>query len=244
VLFERVGERLNSSWIVNEGTTSSSVCSVVAAKKDACGSKVSGDPDLRQERARWHRRGGNGERRQAIRIAEHLDARAPRPAEPFANRITVNFDCPVHEVHDPVVIEASPGIDASLETAIQADARVGDLDDERGCRGMAGRGVASAAADDGDVRLRLGVTTEREWELNADAPSRANAVLSLHHELDRPRVWVVLGLGDDEPARHELDRVVLWRTPRSINRSYSRRVLIAGSLMVSSQYRRAGYEST
>jgi hypothetical protein len=82
--------------------------------------------------------------------------------EPLANRLTANLNRSVHQIDDPVVVDAGPGIDASLETAIHAEARVCHLDDEGCRRRMARRSVTGAAKDDGNVRLRLGITSQRQ----------------------------------------------------------------------------------
>ena len=75
----------------------------------------------------------------------------------------MHLERPIDEVHDPVLVQAGPRVDRRLEAAVEPQARVGDLDDERRRRGVGGDVVERRAGDDRDVGLGLRVLTERQW---------------------------------------------------------------------------------
>lgn len=94
------------------------------------------------------------------------------------------------------------------EAAVEAQAGVGDLDDERGTRGMLATVVSPAPAGHGNVGLRLRLVIEGDRSLGPDQPLRAEG--GAEGALDQPDRRVVggpLGLAHDQVADDELDRL-------------------------------------
>ena len=64
----------------------------------------------------------------------------------------VHLEDAIHQVQDPIVREAGARVQAAFVLAVQRQARLADLDDEHGPRGVFGHVVAKAARDHGDVQ--------------------------------------------------------------------------------------------
>src|SRR5919198_580563 len=134
---------------------------------------------LRQQISDAHGRGGRSERREVRARGEHLPA-GVTPAERgggLGPRLTVYLEDAVLEVEDPVVIEPGSGVETALVLPIEAEARLGHLNGENWTRGMRPAVVVRAPANDGDVRLGLGVLVEPDGPLRADGPPRAECRL-------------------------------------------------------------------
>src|SRR5256885_16957609 len=122
---------------------------------------------LRQEIGDGDARGRRRKRRDGGVGAERLDRRvAPvPPGRAWSRRLAMNLEHAIDEVDDPVVHDPRPCIGRSLPSSGQAQARLGDLDDERRARRMRVDVIARRAADDADGRLRLGPVAEDDRTL-------------------------------------------------------------------------------
>jgi hypothetical protein len=110
--------------------------------------------------------------------------------------IAVGLEDPLREIHDPVVGEPGPGVEAALVLAVQREAGLAHLDHEHGTRGVAGLIVAKAPRHDRQVRLRLGVLIEGErasW-----IPSRVERDRRASSAARTAAKWPLPPLGDDE----------------------------------------------
>jgi hypothetical protein len=117
----------------------------------------------------------------------------------------VHLERVVHEVHDPVLTQPGLRIERRLEATIEAQARVGDLDHERGRRGMRREIVLWFPGDDRDVRLRLRVLPERERGVQARVPRTAERRREEPPDFRGDRgVGAALGLPDHEHAIEQL----------------------------------------
>lgn len=76
-------------------------------------------------------------------------------ARRIRNRLSIHFDDAIHEIHDPVVEHAGPGIQAALVAPVEHQARFRHFDEERGPSRVFGTIVTMLARNDGDVGLRL-----------------------------------------------------------------------------------------
>src|SRR5882724_3088317 len=122
------------------------------------------------------------------------------------DRPSVDFQDAIDEVHDPEVLQASAGVDAALVLAVEGQARLRDLDDERGPRGMLTAVAPTRAARDRDVGLGLGLVVERDGTLRPHQPARLEgSAESVLDETDRRVVRALLGLAHDELAPQELE---------------------------------------
>src|SRR5207245_5952184 len=84
-----------------------------------------------------------------------------------------------------------------------------DFDDERRASRMRIDVITRRAADDADVRLRLGPVTENDRTLCLDEPTLSERPLHrLRHEKHRRPVRAVLRLLHEQQAIEQLDRVV------------------------------------
>ena len=104
--------------------------------------------------------------------AEGLDDEEA-PAEfrgPIRPRLAGDLEHLVHEIHDPVVGDAGARVEAALVAAVEAQARLGDLDEDSRARGVLGKIVSREAGHHHDIRLRLGFVVERDGVLHSDEP--------------------------------------------------------------------------
>src|SRR6266536_3587574 len=77
-------------------------------------------------------------------------------------RLAVHLQHTIDEVHDPVVIDPRPRVEAALAFAIELEARLRDLHGERHSRRVRFTIVSRAALDHDEVRFRLGFVIERD----------------------------------------------------------------------------------
>ena len=81
----------------------------------------------------------------------------------------------IDEVHDPVVLDSRPRVEAALVQPVECEARLRDLDHQ----GWTGRVrvvvIAGAAGNDDEIGLWLGVVIERHGRLGSDDPSIRNS---------------------------------------------------------------------
>src|SRR5207245_10488690 len=103
---------------------------------------------------------------------------APRvtPAERrrgIGSRLAVYLEDLVDQVEDPVVLEASPGVDAPLALPVAAEARLCHLDGEDGAGGVRAAIVVRAAGSHGHVGLGFGLIVEADGSLRRHHPARA-----------------------------------------------------------------------
>src|SRR2546426_8064852 len=105
-------------------------------------------------------------------LDEGLDAQdLPRSVAPAERRRRirdgppVDFQDAIDEVHDPVVVQASAGVEAALVLPVEGQARLRDLDDERGPRGMLTAIAPPISACDCDGGLGLRLVVELDWAL-------------------------------------------------------------------------------
>jgi len=100
-------------------------------------------------------------------------------------------DCSA-EVQDPTVRDAVAGVEALLRDAVEAEAGVGDLDDQHRGTGVGSGIIARGAFDHGDIRLR--VATDGEWPLTADImPARKDLCQGALREAHRREMPGALG---------------------------------------------------
>src|SRR5207245_11060406 len=155
-----------------------------------------------------------GARRRRQGDARHRAERPPPAVAPGKGRervgtgIAEHFEDALDEIHDPVVGDAGPGVKAALVVPVQSQARVADLDEQHGLRGMAQYVVAKAAGHGGHVRFWLGLVVQSQGRLRANFPARAERQPERFlHGPDGAEVAAALWLGDDELAADELDRL-------------------------------------
>src|SRR5213593_555300 len=125
------------------------------------------------------------------------------------DRPPVDFQDAIDEVHDPVVVQASAGVEAALVLPVEGQARLRDLDDERRPRGMLTAVAPTSAARDRDVGLWLGLVVELDGSLGPHQPARLErSAESVLYEPDRRVVGAVLGLALDELAAQQFEGLV------------------------------------
>src|SRR6058998_1342157 len=73
------------------------------------------------------------------------------------DRPSVDFQDAIDQVHEPVVLQASASVEAALVLPVEGQARLRDLDDERGPRGMLTAVASTSAVRDRDIGLGLGL---------------------------------------------------------------------------------------
>src|SRR5713101_7986165 len=88
------------------------------------------------------------------------------------DRPSVDFQDAIDQVHDPVVLQTSASVEAALALPVEGEARLRDLDDERGPRGMLTAVAPTSAARDRDVGLWLGLVVELDGALGPHQPAR------------------------------------------------------------------------
>src|SRR5437867_5957970 len=112
---------------------------------------------LRQEVGHDDASGRSGKRADNGVRPERLDrAIAPPTARGIEQRgLSMDLECPVEKVDDPVLGDAGSRKGAALASPIEPQAGQGNLDHQRGAGGMRVAVVARRAADHADVRLRL-----------------------------------------------------------------------------------------
>src|SRR5213593_2577517 len=125
------------------------------------------------------------------------------------DRPSVDSQNAIDQVHDPVVVQASAGVEAALVLPVEGQARLRDLDDERRPRGMLTAVAPTSAARDRDVGLWLGLVVELDGTLRPHQPARLErSAESVLHEPDRRVVGAVLGLALDELAAQQFEGLV------------------------------------
>jgi hypothetical protein len=77
-----------------------------------------------------------------------------------------------HQVDDPVLGDAGASVESGLLAAVQREARVGDLHDQRRAGRMRVRIVAKAPRYHAGIGLGLRLLVEGNRELPADIPAR------------------------------------------------------------------------
>jgi hypothetical protein len=168
---------------------------------------VPGDARVREQVGDGEASAGRAQRRQHGRRPQHGDG-AIGPAVRRVDgrlRIPMHLDDGVDEVDDPVLGQSPPRVQTALDPPVEPQARVGDLDHERGHRRVRVDVVAERAADDRDVRLRLGVVVQCERGLQADVPAIAERRPEELADLSDDRgVAAALRFPDDERAVEQL----------------------------------------
>lgn len=156
-------------------------------------------------RARGEGRGGR------LRPHDLYDPVAPaEPCRRVGHRLAVDLEGPVDEVDDPVVGQASPGVETALHVPVEGQARLRHFDHHRRAGGMRIAVVAGAAGHHGHVGLGLGFVVEGDRVLKADDPALTEGRAErIPGETNRSGVRAALGLGDDHLAADQLDRLVL-----------------------------------
>jgi hypothetical protein len=114
----------------------------------------------------------------------------------------------VHEVHDPVVHDLCPGVEAALDLTIQGERGFGRLEDQHRVRGMARQIVPGRSGHHGDVRLRLRFLVQGDGKLDPHSPAGPEGrPQGVEGKLDGRRVRRPLRLPDNELATDQLDAV-------------------------------------
>src|SRR5882724_1630458 len=121
----------------------------------------------------------------------------------------VYFRDAIDEIHDPVVIQTRASVQATLVLPVEGQARLRDLDDERGPRRVAAAEAPPIARHDRDIGLGLRLGVELDGTLRPYEPARLQRrPESVFHEADRGVVSAAQGLAHDELAADELERLV------------------------------------
>jgi hypothetical protein len=118
----------------------------------------------------------------------------------------VDLERVVREIHDPVVGQAGPGVEAALVHAIELQTGLADLDHEDRPGRMSDLVVTKGAGYHREVRLGLRLLVERDRALAANLPSGAEGDPQRFTGGTHGReVAAALRLGDDQLASEELD---------------------------------------
>ena len=123
----------------------------------------------------WNCRARRGERRDRRGWAEVLDGSVDAAGRGICRGLglAMHFEDTIDEIHDPVITQASSSIKATLDPAVEPQARIGDLYNQGSRGGVTGDIVAGPACDDGHVRLGFRVIVEGQRRMQSRMPPRA-----------------------------------------------------------------------
>ena len=85
----------------------------------------------------------------------------------------MNLEHGIDDVHDPVFLKAGARIESRLESPVQSQAGIRDLDDQSRRRRVLVEVVRRRSGNDGDIRLRLRIVVERERRMKPRVPPDA-----------------------------------------------------------------------
>src|SRR5207249_9687404 len=120
----------------------------------------------------------------------------------------VDFHDAIDEIDDPVIVQTRASVQASFVLPVEGQARLRDLEDERGPRRVAVTVAPSVSPHDRNVRLGLRLVVELDGALRPYEPARPQRRPEcVFHQADRGVVSAPLGLAHDELASEQLERL-------------------------------------
>src|SRR5262249_8457078 len=134
----------------------------------------------------------------------------PSTRRAWSRGLAMHFEYAVNEIDNPVVRDSGTRIRGGLASARDGEARQRDLDHEIGPGRMRVGVITRRAADDADVRFRLGPNVEADRAPDRDEPTVAELALEgPRDEHHRGTVRARMRLLDEQKSVEQLDGVVL-----------------------------------